>query len=31
LVAHLDIRQPHVRREWAKLNRERPIRKAVAA
>ncbi len=31
LIAHLDIREPHIRREWAKLNRERPIRKAVAA
>lgn len=31
LIAHLDIREPHVRREWAKLNREHPIRKAVAS
>ena len=31
LIACLDIREPHVRREWAKLNRGRPIRKAVAA
>lgn len=30
LIACLDIREPHVRREWAQLNRERPIRKAVA-
>ncbi len=31
LIASLDIREPHVRREWAKLNRERPIRTAAAA
>ncbi len=31
LIACLDIREPHVRREWAQLNRERPIRKAAAA
>jgi hypothetical protein len=31
LIACLDIREPHVRRQWAKLNRERPIRKAAAA
>ncbi|MDQ3525819.1 MAG: hypothetical protein M3451_12295 [Chloroflexota bacterium] len=31
LISCLDIREPHVRREWAQLNRERPIRKAAAA
>lgn len=31
LIAHLDIREPHVRREWAQLNRERPARQAVAS
>lgn len=31
LVAHLDIRQPHVRREWATLNAARPARPAVAS
>ncbi len=31
LIACLDIREPHVRREWAALNAERPARKAVAA
>jgi hypothetical protein len=30
LISCLDIREPHVRREWAQLNRERPIRTAVA-
>ncbi len=30
LIAYVEIREPHVRREWAQLNRERPIRKAVA-
>lgn len=31
LIACLDIRQPHVRRQWEALNRERPARTAVAA
>jgi hypothetical protein len=31
LIAHLDIREPHVRGEWAQLDQQRPIRKAVAA
>jgi hypothetical protein len=31
LIAHLDIREPHVRREWATLNAERPARTAVAS
>jgi hypothetical protein len=30
LIACLDVRAPHVRREWATLNAERPIRQAVA-
>lgn len=29
LIACLDIREPHVRREWAALNAERPARKAA--
>jgi hypothetical protein len=31
LIAHLDVHQPHIRREWAKLNQQRPARKAVAS
>jgi hypothetical protein len=31
LIAHLDVRAPHVHREWAALNAERPIRTAVAS
>ncbi len=31
LISCLDIREPHVRREWAMLNAERPSRKAAAA
>jgi hypothetical protein len=30
LIAHLDVRAPHVRREWATLNAARPARTAVA-
>lgn len=31
LIACLDVRAPHVRREWATLNAERPARQAVAS
>jgi hypothetical protein len=31
LIAHLDVRAPHVRRSWATLNAARPARTAVAS